>query len=307
VARVEHVMGSSNYGNMPLRCMPPSDSVGKMTDCQKISSMNRKSTPEKTEIMRKKTRTNNLRMTRSLLILLVLFSITGFSLFGQFSAQEEVSINASSIVECDANELSLIFSTGYELIKNFQEASAKLEKAQELAFHFYVRANRKGGNYRAYTTKGELRTLEMTKKELDFKIWKHFPKYRSDYEYAGYCSKKQTKELLIIFEQEARDLKIPYDKAEKALEENNKIILLIPPDYRYPLALSTMLGFVKNYRASTWKECANLFEEQFHRWKMEANSEESLRLQSEIRDLTGQVARNTRTTAIFSGLIFFLK
>jgi len=257
--------------------------------------------------MAKKTHTNNLRMTRSLLFLLISFSITGFSLFGQVTDQGEVSINASSIVECDANELSLIFSTGYELIKNFQEASAKLEKAEKLAANFYERANRERRAYRAYTTREELRTIGMTKKELDIKIWEHLPKYYPDYEYAGYCSKKQTIELLSIFEQEAKDLKIPYNKAEKAIEENAKIIMLIPSDYRYPLALSTMHGFVRNYRASTWKECVELYEEQLHRWKLEANSEESIRLQSEIRDLTGKVAKSARTSAIFSGLNFFLK
>ena len=158
--------------------------------------------------MTKKTPTNNLRMIRAFLFLLASFSITGLSLFGQIADQEKVSINASSIVACDANELSLIFSTGYELIKNFQEASAKLEKAQKLATHFYVRANRKWPEYRAYTTQYELRDLEITKSELDAKIWKYFPQWYADYVDAGRCSKKQTK--VYVFKQKFTEVRLGF-------------------------------------------------------------------------------------------------
>jgi gas vesicle protein len=91
-----------------------------------------------------------------------------------------------------------------------------------------------------------------------------------------------------------------------ALEEFFEI-KKIPSTYRYPLALDTMLEFVKNFRASTWKECADKYEEQLHRWQMEANGAESIQLQSEIRNLTESAAKSAKAAAIFSGLNFFLK
>jgi len=97
------------------------------------------------------------------------------------------------------------------------------------------------------------------------------------------------------------------EKKANDIVENFFAVNSIPPDYRYPLALDTIFGFVKNLRASTWKECANLYEEQLHRWQMEANGAESLQLQREIRALTETAAKSAKAAAIFSGLNFFLK
>jgi len=71
------------------------------------------------------------------------------------------------------------------------------------------------------------------------------------------------------------------------LARNIKILLLIPSDkpginnYRYPLALYTMLNILETGRADNWKECADKYEEQVHRWKLEMNSMEYLTLQKQ--------------------------
>ena len=92
-----------------------------------------------------------------------------------------------------------------------------------------------------------------------------------------------------------------------ANEIEQSVVMDIPRDYRYSLALETMLTFVKNRRASTWKECADLYEVTYHQWIMQANSAEALRIQQEISNYTKATARSARTAAIFSGLNFFLK
>jgi len=99
------------------------------------------------------------------------------------------------------------------------------------------------------------------------------------------------------------DLKTDFDLAVTEIEKS--VVMKIPDEYRCSFALETMLNkFVRNRRASTWKECANLYEDQLHKWRLEMNMEENLRVQRDIRNYTRATARNTRATAIFSGLIW---
>ncbi|GHU34696.1 hypothetical protein FACS1894105_01930 [Clostridia bacterium] len=49
----------------------------------------------------------------------------------------------------------------------------------------------------------------------------------------------------------------------------------VPSDYRQPLLVSLMLGFVQSGKAESWKECLNLADEQIHRWALEDNTEEA--------------------------------
>ena len=50
----------------------------------------------------------------------------------------------------------------------------------------------------------------------------------------------------------------------------------IPESYRYSFALNYMLGLIKAGRASTWRECADKYEAQVHRWTVEANTAEAV-------------------------------
>jgi len=249
--------------------------------------------------------------------LLMLFSIIGISLFGQVTNKNEVSTemlsNISEIVECDAKMLGLIFSTGFETISKYMEVSWNIDKTQNLA-DFFSNITRARNLY--YHSVPGFSNLNMTVEELIVEIVERIDVYLSTFNRIdinkGLITVNVAKRMTNVCLQDVENLIPEYEKVEKALLENEKVILLIPPDYRYPLALSTMLGFVRNFRASTWKECVDLYEEQYHRWVMEENSRENIRIQSEIRNLSGQIAsdtrkikRNTAATAIFSGLTFF--
>ena len=105
--------------------------------------------------------------------------------------------------------------------------------------------------------------------------------------------------------QEVEELMPYFNTAVDEME--NSSVMLIPLDYRYSLALKIMLSHVRNLRASNWKECADLYEEQLHRWTMESNSAEALQIQQEISSYTRATAKSAKAAAIFSGLNFFLK
>jgi len=104
-----------------------------------------------------------------------------------------------------------------------------------------------------------------------------------------------------------KESKSELDIAERAVNDNIQYVNLIPPNYRYPLALSEIQSYLENLRAENWKEAVNQFEEQLHRWQMEQNSEEALLLQAQTAVLAGQASSRAGTAALFSGLSFFLK
>jgi len=128
-------------------------------------------------------------------------------------------------------------------------------------------------------------------------------------DFKKFLQSKDWELLQSSYTKDIKELMPYYDTAVEEIEQSS--VMHIPPEYRYPLALSTMLGFLRNFRASTWKDCADLYEEQFHRWILEKNSAENVQIQTEIRNLTGKVAKNTksiarssRATAIFTGLMY---
>ena len=232
-------------------------------------AMERRDHSKNAESPKSQTSRGNLRLT-----LLMSFSMAVTSLLGQVTDPKEelteMISNVSSIVECDAKMLGLIFSIGLEVISNYQEVIAELNQKQNLVDLFSYRIN--GG-------KGTLQqqldqfNLDITSRELGEEIVKHVGHTvtawgRSDIR-NGIFGKKIEIPMLEIYTKEKDFLENEYAEAEKVLLENIKVIEFIPPDYRYPLALSTMLGFVRNFRATTWKECLDLYEEWFHRKKME--------------------------------------
>jgi len=58
-----------------------------------------------------------------------------------------------------------------------------------------------------------------------------------------------------------------------------RILPRIPYEYRSTLALQTMMRYIRNEQASSWRECTRLLDEQIHRWTLEENSREALILQ----------------------------
>ena len=81
-------------------------------------------------------------------------------------------------------------------------------------------------------------------------------------------------------------------KEDDAMSKFNAIYF-IPDDYWYEYALSQMLKFVENKRADNWKEVSALYEEHFHRLKMEENAQQ--RLEEAMRQT--ELARETRNAS----------
>lgn len=79
-------------------------------------------------------------------------------------------------------------------------------------------------------------------------------------------------------------------------------IMLIPEEYRYSFALDTMQGYLKNFRASNWRDCMNLFEEQKHRWLLEQNSNEGLLLQRQMAQSAERAASSAEAAAFFGAV-----
>ena len=79
-------------------------------------------------------------------------------------------------------------------------------------------------------------------------------------------------------------------------------IWIILEEYRYSLALETMSNYVLSQRATVWKECVNYYEEQKHRWNMESNSAEAMRLQKQILMANESTAESANAAALFAGI-----
>ena len=120
----------------------------------------------------------------------------------------------------------------------------------------------------------------------------------------------KSKQLQELFEEKGvlqRYIDYKRKPFEGALNAKIEYVNLIPPNYRYPLALNEIYSYLVNFRAESWKEAVNLYEEQLHRWQLEANSEEALLLQAQTAALAGKAASSAGTAALFSGLSFFFK
>jgi hypothetical protein len=80
----------------------------------------------------------------------------------------------------------------------------------------------------------------------------------------------------------------------------------IPPAYRYSYAVEQMARLLQNFRASTWMECADRYEEMMHRMRMDEHAKETAELAALSAFYAKQARSNARAGAIFSGLNFFL-
>ena len=242
----------------------------------------------------------------------------------------EIVKKVTSIATCDEKDLLQVLSEALEKVLYFEKLSSKLAQAEGVTKFYTYEYQLLLNQYRTNTKKlgelGEKKFMEitggMTYAELDFEIDKRlgpatfwgnllvsFMSGSSAGAYGGkkirlQSSKNMTK-FLTSYAKEAEEIKKELDKAAKEME--NSAAMLIPPDYRYPLAIETMLKLVRNLKATTWKECSNLYDEQLYRWKMLENSEKNMRIQREIRGLTKRAADGATAAAVFSGLNFLLK
>jgi len=77
-------------------------------------------------------------------------------------------------------------------------------------------------------------------------------------------------------------------------------IRIIPSDYRDSDILNEMNRYLQAGRASNWRECANLFEEEMHRMEMQRSQQESLQMQADIMYETRRAANAAQVAAINS-------
>ena len=236
----------------------------------------------------------------------------------QVSATKIMS-QTSSIAECDKEGLEGIIWEAYDALNRFISANENIARLEGL-LNFYKWRLSCGTILNVVIDPGQAKVdkhLKMyvgdiSREELGEEWAKRIGPYTSFQEKIygdplwGYGSKKDMQSMIETLTKEIKEI-----NAQKMSEEEFKrkipVIEFIPPDYRYPLALKTMLGFVRNLRASNWKECANLYEEQLHRWQMEINSAEGLELQLQTRILAGEASKNSAWAALFSGLSLLRK
>ncbi|MBE5855889.1 MAG: hypothetical protein E7297_11120 [Lachnospiraceae bacterium] len=89
--------------------------------------------------------------------------------------------------------------------------------------------------------------------------------------------------------------------AEKAVEHSAEITVL-PADYQYPMASEYICKVLSNGRAASLNDALTMCDEQIHRWKMEAMNQQLLEEQQRQSKQLAGIARDTRATAINTGL-----
>jgi len=67
------------------------------------------------------------------------------------------------------------------------------------------------------------------------------------------------------------------DEELAQLLQGATVLQILPDDYCSSLALEYMIEQLDKGRATTWAQCADKYEEQVHRWTLEANSAEAAR------------------------------
>lgn len=86
---------------------------------------------------------------------------------------------------------------------------------------------------------------------------------------------KKLEERQITIKAECEQIENDRQKLRKAISDK---IGIIPPNYRYQMAVQYIYESFRNMRARNMTEAINLFEEQLHRWKMEASQQQMVEL-----------------------------
>ena len=71
----------------------------------------------------------------------------------------------------------------------------------------------------------------------------------------------------------------------------------VPEGYRTQLALKTMLRYLMNGQAESWRDCSLLYDQQVHRWTLERNTAEALELQRRTMTMAELAAQNSGRAA----------
>ena len=85
------------------------------------------------------------------------------------------------------------------------------------------------------------------------------------------------------------------------IQENVSEIIFLPDEYCYPLATGYLVKCVQQQRANSLQEALDKFDEQLHRWTLEANQQEMLRQQQlqsqQLNAIRHSIDFNTAVTA----------
>ena len=106
-------------------------------------------------------------------------------------------------------------------------------------------------------------------------------------------SDKRRKSLAITNLQRYDEYLQKLQNENKKLQENIHAIFLIPDEYCYEYAFATMLKYIDNKRADSWKEVTGLYEEHLHRMTVEENT----RVAAEQATMQAEYARQTRNAS----------
>ncbi|MDD3414139.1 MAG: zinc ribbon domain-containing protein [Lachnospiraceae bacterium] len=94
---------------------------------------------------------------------------------------------------------------------------------------------------------------------------------------------------------------------EETVIEINRYVDVVPPDYRYPMAVEYLYKSFLNGRANSIPESVNLFEEQVHRWKVENYQVQMLDMQQQQQKTMSGIRTATTINAAASVAQFLLK
>ncbi|GHT33674.1 hypothetical protein FACS189434_08380 [Bacteroidia bacterium] len=86
-------------------------------------------------------------------------------------------------------------------------------------------------------------------------------------------------------------------RKEKETINDFKAALIVPNNYCYEYALTTMLQFIDNKRADNWKEVTALYEEHLHRVTLEENASQQLELSKQQVEYARQTRNSSRMAA----------
>ncbi|MDR0811983.1 MAG: hypothetical protein LBN23_06920 [Paludibacter sp.] len=85
------------------------------------------------------------------------------------------------------------------------------------------------------------------------------------------------------------------EKQAQAVLANAEGLPLLPDGYCYSTAIKEMLNIIEKGRANDWKELADKYDEQYHRWTMEENAAERLELQRQQAEAIDDILKTTRS------------
>ena len=215
----------------------------------------------------------------------------------------------ATILTLDTATLLQVIQTANSVITPYTEALDKYGMASGVSAWLEACANTstfsKLPSPEEYSLMERKTVLEFLENNLGFKMLPGDAKMFRDGRIPKFNAKKALKsgKLPSIVYSAQQEL----NAAQANLDAQIEYVNLIPTTYRFPLALDKVYSYLSSFLAETWKEAANLFEEQLHRWKIEASSAEALAIQAQTAILAEKASSRAGTAALFSGLNFFFK